>query len=266
MKDGSENLTRMGEWNISTPDAAGLHHCVRPGRQDCREVNVLRLNLAKGGGFLLKSDELEMNAALIRGSVEISGGCLNGKLAKLDSFYVPGNSQVEIRAAEDATFYIGAAVCEGYGKPFIRQFDKNLPIGDIRQIHGRDAGRREVFFTLNPEIPASRLICGLTWGGNGGWTSWPPHQHEKDLEEVYCYFDMDKPKFGLHLSYMKSGEIGDLAAHPVHSGSFVLAPCGYHPTVASPGVVNAYFWVLAAFCHESRRYDLAKLDPAYAGT
>ena len=123
------------------------------------------------------------------------------------------------------------------------------------------SSQREVFMTLNQEIQASRLIAGLTWGGNGAWTSWPPHQHEADLEEIYCYFDMDEPHFGLHLSYTAPGDVDNIVAHPVKSGSMVLAPRGYHPTVASPGTRNAYFWVLAAHTHESRGYDLAVLDP-----
>ena len=39
------------------------------------------------------------------------------------------------------------------------------------------SSQREVFMTLNQEIQASRLIAGLTWGGNGAWTSWPPRGH-----------------------------------------------------------------------------------------
>ncbi|WP_288187858.1 5-deoxy-glucuronate isomerase, partial [Anaerostipes sp. CAG:276] len=136
-------------------------------------------------------------------------------------------------------------------------------IGDIHQIHGEGVGRREVMFTLAPQDTASKLICGLTWSQEGAWTSWPPHQHEKDLEEVYCYFDMPSPKFGLHISYLKTGEVEDIVTHTVHSGTMVQAPCGYHPTVASPGSRNAYFWVLAAFTPESRRYDLAINDPAF---
>ncbi len=114
---------------------------------------------------------------------------------------------------------------------------------------------------MNPEAPASRLLAGLTWSENGTWTSWPPHEHERDLEEVYCYFDMDAPHFGLHLSYAEAGDIHEIAVHTVDSGTMVLAPRGYHPTVASPGTRNAYFWVMAAHSHESRRYDLAVTDP-----
>jgi 5-deoxy-glucuronate isomerase len=118
-------------------------------------------------------------------------------------------------------------------------------------------------FTLDSQTPASRLICGLTWGGVGTWASWPPHQHENDLEEAYCYFDMPAPKFGLHLSYLKSGEAEDIVTHTVQSGNMVLAPCGYHPTVASPTVSNTYFWCLGSFTPSSRSYNLAVLDPAY---
>ena len=166
-----------------------------------------------------------------------------------------------IEAQAACVFYIGASVDEGYGTPFFRAFNPRLPLGEIHQIHGKGVGQREVFMTLNQEIQASRLIAGLTWGGNGAWTSWPPHQHEADLEEIYCYFDMDEPHFGLHLSYTAPGDVDNIVAHPVKSGSMVLAPRGYHPTVASPGTRNAYFWVLAAHSHESRSYDLAVLDP-----
>ena len=78
-------------------------------------------------------------------------------------------------------------------------------------------------------------IC-FSWttnGGNGAWTSWPPHEHEKDLEEVYCYFDMDDPHFGLHLSYVEPGDTHGVVAHTVKSGTMILAPRGYHPTVAA---------------------------------
>ncbi len=34
--------------------------------------------------------------------------------------------------------------------------------------------RREVVMTTNQEVPGSCLICGLTWGDDGAWTSWPP--------------------------------------------------------------------------------------------
>lgn len=251
----------MEKWSIMSPNSYGLHKCITPETHDCNVVNILRLNMKKGDIFNLKSNELEMNAVLIKGHAKVSNKDLNEEMDKLDAFYIPGNSEILIESIEDTIFYIGAAICEGYGKTFFRKFNKDLELGNIHQIHGKGAGQREVFFTLNPEVPSSRLLCGLTWGQDGGWTSWPPHQHENDLEEVYCYFDMDYPKFGMHLSYLNSGEFNEIVSHVVQSGSMVLAPKGYHPTVASPGTVNTYFWVLAAHSYKSRRYDLAIADP-----
>ena len=256
----------MEGWNITSPETEGMHKCIQPGVQDCKVSNIYRLNLKKGSKYVLESGDLEMNPVLLKGSAQVACIAFQEDMCKLDSFYIPGHMTVDITAVDDCIFYIGGAVCEGYGKPFFRKFDKNLSLGEIHQIHGHGVGEREVFFTLNPEMESSRLLCGLTWGGNGAWTSWPPHQHEKDLEEVYCYFDMDAPKFGFHISYLKSGEVEDIVAHTVRSGSMILAPVGYHPTVASPGTKNAYFWVLAAHSHESRRYDAAILDSKYANT
>lgn len=259
----NETRERMERWRVQSPDTPGFHNVVTPETCECREARIYRLNLPGGGSHTLDSCGLELSAALIHGSASIKGAGLDHRMEKFDSFFIPGDSSVTVLASEDCIFYIAGAVCEGYGKPSFRKFDITLPIGDVHQIHGSGAGRREVMFTLAPQDPASRLICGLTWGGEGAWTSWPPHQHENDLEEVYCYFDMPAPKFGLHISYLRSGETDEMTTHVVHSGTMVQAPCGYHPTVASPGTQNAYMWALAAFSHAGRRYDLAREDPVF---
>lgn len=264
MQRNVDNKKRMEKWNFTSPAEPGFHEVIAPNKADCRAIYIYRLNLSAGDSYLLRSGELEMNPVLINGKAKLSGHqTLNKDMEKFDSFYIPANNEIRITAVEDSIFYIAGARYEGIGEPSFRKFDITLPIGDIHQIHGHGVGQREVMFTLAPQTPASSLICGLTWGGQGAWTSWPPHQHENDLEEAYCYFDMDPPKFGFHISYLKSGEVEDIVTHTVQSGSMILAPCGYHPTVASPGTRNAYFWALASFTPSSRRYDLAVLDPAY---
>ena len=262
MKD-LKNKIRVEGWKVQSSDEEGFHKVITPDTCECREAQVFRLNLKAKETYTLESGELEMHPVLLEGKARLSHRVLNQEMEKFDSCYSPGGDKLTITAAEDCIFYIAGAHYEGIGKPHFRKFDISLPIGDIHQIHGEGVGRREVMFTLAPQDTASKLICGLTWSQEGAWTSWPPHQHEKDLEEVYCYFDMPSPKFGLHISYLKTGEVEDIVTHTVHSGTMVQAPCGYHPTVASPGSRNAYFWVLAAFTPESRRYDLAINDPAF---
>ncbi|MGL5625143.1 5-deoxy-glucuronate isomerase [Cetobacterium sp.] len=256
---------KLEQWNVKSPIEPGFHEVISPSKKECKVSYIYRLNLNKDDEYTLESKDLEMNLVLIKGQAVIEINNENKDMTKYDSLYIPGKSKLNIRAIEQVTFYIGAATCEGIGKVFFRKFDKTLPLGEIHQIHGSGSGEREVFFTLNPEVPASRLICGLTWGGDGTWTSWPPHQHEKDLEEVYCYFDMDFPKIGFHLSYVKEGGIESGVLHPVTSGSMIMAPYGYHPTVATPGTRNSYFWVLVAFTPETRAYDRAIIDKNYVG-
>lgn len=253
----------MKTWRVQSPDSLGWHAVVEPNTSASKVSYIYRLNLAKGQEHTIQSGKLEMNAVLIQGKAKVSHPAFAESMNQFDSFYIPGNEEVLVTAEEDLIFYVGAGECEGVGKAFFRLFDLSIPLGEIHQIHGHGSGAREVMFTLNPEVPASRLLCGLTWGGDGGWTSWPPHQHERDLEEVYCYFDMPEPHFGFHVSYLETGKIEDGVFHKVNSGTFVQAPKGYHPTVSSPGTKNAYFWVLVAFTPESRRYDLAMPDPSY---
>ncbi|NSW89263.1 MAG: 5-deoxy-glucuronate isomerase [Firmicutes bacterium] len=254
---------RTEEWKVPSPSVEGFHEVVSPKKTKCEYAYMYRLNLPERKEYILNSGKLEMNAVLINGKCSIKSDKLEECMHKFDSFYIPGKTSIKIAALENCTFYIGAAECNGIGKEFFRKYEKELPFGEIRQIHGNGISKREVYFTLNPEISASRLICGITWGGNGSWTSWPPHQHGEYLEEIYCYFDMPPPGFGMHLVYCKPGRTDEITVHIVKDGDVVIMPYGYHPTVAAPGTRNTYFWILAAKKPEFRRYDLSEPDECF---
>lgn len=248
-------------WKYRSSADEGLHSVVAPDNSICLGVWIFRLNIDAGASWKIEQDALELSAVVIAGSMILEHATGHHVLERFDSFYLPPGDTIRLSAQKDLFVYIGGARYDGIGEFMVRKFDLSLPLGAVHQIHGRPPYEREVFMTLDPDTPASRLITGLTWGRDGAWTSWPPHQHEKHLEEVYCYFDLDSPKFGLHLSYRKADQ--PEVAHIVSSGDCVIAPRGYHPTVAIPGMVNSYLWVLAAHSHKSRRYDLAMEDPHY---
>jgi 5-deoxy-glucuronate isomerase len=251
----------LSQWKITTPASFGLHEVVSPKSGITRSLWAYRLNLKKNETVIIGDDVLELSFVMIKGSARVSISECSYEIERFDSFYLPARTKAVLQANEDVFLYGGGAVYEGYGDVFVHEYNPQLSVGDVRQVHGKEPYRRDVYMTLGPDVPASRLICGLTWSDNGAWSSWPPHQHEKDLEEAYCYFDMDPPHFGMHLSFLKSGN--PTYAHIVHTGDIVLAPEGYHPTVAAPSNKNCYFWILAAHSHKSRRYDLAVSDPAY---
>ena len=248
-------------WKFESVDYPGFHAVVSPSNSVCKTTWAFRLNLAKGKEYRLSEEKLELNGAVISGKAMLQFDGQEYLLSERDSFYLPAKKLINIVAQSDLIIYFGGAPYEGRGQFFIRKYDLSLPLGNIHQIHGKKPYSREVFMTIAQEDKGSRLICGITEGEPGAWTSWPPHQHSKDLEEIYCYFDIPKPKFALHLSSRIPGEIEEV--YPVSTGDFVIVPEGYHPTVGIPGVKSCYFWIMAAFSEKSRRYDLAVNDPNF---
>ncbi len=256
-----KNLNDPNNWKYASSDEPGFHEIITPENSDCKITWIYRLNLISGQSYTLQNEELELNAALIFGSIEVQHTTGNTVLNKDDSFYLPGGETLEIVAKQDCIIFIGGSLFEGKGSYFTRKYDLTLPLGNIHQIHGEPPYEREVFMTLAQEDEGSRLICGITRGRAGMWTSWPPHQHSEDLEEVYCYFDIPAPQKAFHFASRKAGEFE--AVIPVSTGDCVVVPEGYHPTCGMPGVESCYFWVMAAHAPKSRRYDLAVNDPNF---
>jgi len=214
--------------------------------------------MAPSDTYELTHETLELNGGIVQGSLRVEHDGKNELLEKMDSLYLPAKDKAVLTAIDEVVIFLGGGPYEGIGSFFIRKFDADLPLGDIHQLHGEPPYQRHVFMTLNEEVPASRMINGFTWGDYGKWTSWPPHQHSADLEEVYCYFDLPSPQFALHLSSRVPRVVE--AAHPVSTGDFVVIPEGYHPTVSMPGTRSSYFWIMVAHRQESRSYHLAKAD------
>ncbi len=149
-----ENKQRMEKWSVQSPKTEGFHKVITPETCECQEAQMFRLNLSKGSSYTLQSGNLEMHPVLLKGKAKLSGhkgGKLGQEMEKLDSCYLPGDDEVTITAQEDCIFYIAGAKYEGIGEPHFRKFDPTLPIGDVHQIHGEGAGRREVMFTLAPQ-------------------------------------------------------------------------------------------------------------------
>ena len=249
------------EWKYSSPKEEGFHEIITPDNSACKITWIFRLNLTENSEYSLQQKNLELNGVVINGSIKIQKGPESFDLGRLDAFYLPSGEQITIRAEADCSVYIGGSICEKKGRFFTRKYDLSLPLGDIHQVHGKPPYRREVIMTLAQQDAGSRLICGITVGDPGKWTSWPPHQHTSDLEEVYCYFGMEHPQHAFHYSSRKSGTFEYV--HPVSGGDCVIIPEGYHPTCGMPGVSSSYFWVMAAHKPESRRYDMAVNDPSF---
>ena len=104
--------------------------------------------------------------------------------------------------------------------------------------------RRELNILIGNNVKAGRLLAGFTRSAPGHWTSWPPHEQTALAEEMYVYFDMPPPGFGVQLVYTKPDDPEFVGV--VRSGDAVLMPSGYHPNVSVPGHCINFVWLMAA--------------------
>ena len=113
---------------------------------------------------------------------------------------------------------------------------------------------------LAKNIEAGRLVAGFTNSEPGNWTSWP--QHATMLEEIYVFFDMPDPAFGIQLVYNDTKYPELLSV--VRDGDAVLMPSGFHPNVSVPGHRISFLWAMAAHRElEDRQFGVVNVQRGF---
>ncbi len=105
------------------------------------------------------------------------------------------------------------------------------------QFEGKAQRSVRTFFDYHT-APYSNMVMGEIIVPQGGWSSYPPHQHPQP--EVY-YYRFEKPQgFGACF-------IGE-EAKMIRDGSFCAIPGGLtHPQVNAPGYPMYYVWMIRHF-------------------
>jgi 5-deoxy-glucuronate isomerase len=208
------------------------------------------------------------------GDREIGFICLSGSatvtvdgkpfpLGQYDAIYIPRDSQIKVSThAQVDLVELSADVEHRYPLQFVS-------FGEISKDPALkfDAGapgqaRRHLHILLGKNIDAGRLVAGFTYSEPGNWTSWPPHEHTAALEEMYIYFDMPAPAFGLQLVYDNT-EYPEMVV-PVREGDAVLMPSGYHPNVSIPGHKICFLWAMAAHREKvDRQFGVVHVQPGF---
>jgi 5-deoxy-glucuronate isomerase len=175
--------------------------------------------------------------------------------------YIPAGASVRISApGGPARLSIAGAQGKPDGHPVI-----TLP--HLTDAVGRDNWARTVYTHIGENVDAAHLLVGETVAQPGGWTSCPPHKHDRStateipMEEVY-HFHLDPPQgFGMIRVYTDPDD-PDAFDEPcvVQDGDTVLIPRGYHPVTVCPGYTLHYAWILAG---EGRRYGAWTDDPRH---
>ena len=165
-------------------------------------------------------------------------------LAQFDAIYVPRDSAISVSTNTSVDFAEFSADVHGKYPLKVVRYAESSQDPAMKFVTGSPGSKRELNVLLGNNVQAGRLLAGFTFSDPGNWTSWPPHEHAKMLEEMYVYFDMPAPAFGLQLVYNDT-QYPELVT-PVRDGDAVLMPSGYHPNVAVPGHRIAFLWAMAA--------------------
>ncbi len=192
---------------------------------------------------------------------------LNGdkyQMKQFDALYIPPGLAYEVSTSTAVDFAEASAPTIKEGKV---QFIPYEALKNDTKLHakaGKETYTREIYKMIDVNVPASRLLCGVTLGDPGNWTSWSPHEHGKSKEEVYLYIDMPKPGFGIQMMYddMKKPYL----VTPVFEDDAVVITKGYHPNVGAPGYGIKFVWMMAALNPEKDRdWNIMHWQEEFAG-
>jgi 5-deoxy-glucuronate isomerase len=184
------------------------------------------------------------------------------ELGQYDAIYIPRDSAIEVSTKSETDIAEFSSDVEGkYPLQVVRYAETSRDPG-LKFSTGGPGSSRQLNMLIAKNVEAGRLVAGFTHSDPGNWTSWPPHEHTKMLEEMYVYFDMPEPAYGIQLVY-NNMEYPELVT-VVREGDAVLMPSGYHPNVSVPGHRIAFLWAMAAHREvEDRQFGVVSIQPGF---
>jgi 5-deoxy-glucuronate isomerase len=183
-------------------------------------------------------------------------------LVQYDGIYIPRDATIQVATDRQADIAEFSADVDGDYPLQIIRYAKTVKDPALKFTTGGPGQQRNLNVVFGRNVQAGRLMAGFTVSEPGNWTSWPPHEHTAMLEEMYVYFDMPEPSFGIQMVY-------DDTQYPelvtvVRDGDAVLMPSGYHPNVSVPGHRISFLWAMAAHREkEDRQFGVVNVQPGF---
>jgi 5-deoxy-glucuronate isomerase len=246
-----------------TNTSVGRHVSITPQNSSMKHLSYSRIILNSSTPketFANESRETALICMSGRAAVRTAGQ--EFALGQYDSIYIPRDSRIEVSTRNETDLAEFSSDVEGkYPAKFVPYLETSQKEGMTFNTGGPGSSR-QVNILIGKNVEAGRLLLGFTRSDPGNWTSWPPHEHAKLLEEVYVYFDMPEPAYGLQLVYTNTESPELLTV--VRDGDAVLIPNGYHPNVAVPGHRIAFLWAMAAHREvQDRQYGVVNTQPGF---
>ncbi len=259
----SERLVREGNIFRNTNIHSGRTVVITPKNSSMQHLCYARTRLDSASSEVsFHTANSETGIICLSGQAEFVAGGNKFMLEKYDAAYIPKGLQVQIRSQSADLAEFSAEVTGDYPLQVVRyaeiQKDKSLHFAA-----GGAATARDLNILIGKNVKAGRVLAGITFSEPGNWTSWPPHEHARMLEEMYVYIEMPPPGFGVQFVYTDTNE-PDLVA-VVREGDAVLMPRGYHPNVSAPGHRICFIWAMAAHHEvEDRQFGVVNIQPEFS--
>jgi 5-deoxy-glucuronate isomerase len=241
----------------------GRRVCISPNNSSMSHLAYSRiiLNSANPSESVSTGDR-ETGLICLSGEAIVSVDGREIPLTQRDAIYIPRDSEVKITTTTSADLAeFSCDVANRYPLQVVRASEIAKDAG-LQFTTGSPGCVRHLQMLLAKNIQAGRLIAGITQADPGNWTSWPPHEHAALLEEIYVYFDMPEPAYGIQLVY--SDTQNPELVTVVRDGDAVLIPGGYHPNVSVPGHRICFLWAMAAHRElEDRQFGVVNVQPGF---
>jgi len=249
-----------------THEGKGRRTAVAPGATAARYLHYGRITLAAGDPPLqFNSNDHEIGLICLNGKATVRAEGETFDLDRYDAVYVPRDSEIEVRTTGGCDLAeVSAPVAKRYPIKFV-SYKEVRQNPKLHLIAGKPPAERDLNVLIGANVEAGRIMAGVTFSTPGNWTSWPPHEHSKLLEEAYLFIDMPSPSFGIQFVY--TDPLRPELVQVVREGDCVLMPQGYHPNVAAPGGQINFLWMMAAIREgEDRLYGVVNVQPEYAAS
>jgi len=249
-----------------THEGKGRRTAVAPGPTAARYLHYGRITLDAGDAPVeFNSGEHEIGLICLNGKASVNANTESFELDRYDAVYVPRDSQIAVEASGPSGCDL-AEVSAPVDKRYPLKFVSYKEVRENPKLHliaGKPPAERDLNVLIGANVEAGRIMAGVTFSTPGNWTSWPPHEHSKLLEEAYLFIDMPAPSFGVQFVYTDPQK--PELVQVVREGDCVLMPQGYHPNVAAPGGQINFLWMMAAIREgEDRLYGVVNVQPEYA--
>jgi 5-deoxy-glucuronate isomerase len=259
-------ITRETCFVPATHQGKGRRSAVAPGATAARYLHYGRITLgADDPELTFDNGDHESGLVCLAGGATVTTAGESFQLSRYDSLYIPRDSDITVRPDSENgcdLAEISAPVANHYPLKFIS-------FADVRKdpkLHvaaGQPPAERDLNVLIGANVEAGRIMAGVTFSTPGNWTSWPPHEHSRMLEEAYLFIDMPAPAWGVQFVYTDPAQPELMQV--VHEGDCVLMPKGYHPNVAAPGGQINFLWMMAAVREgEDRQFGVVNVQPEYA--